>query len=151
MYIFRNINATFPSAVLYDLRPSFGLILLLTSPKFSAIAWSGSSFFILPNSSFQTLTYRGYKNRTPRIRYWVLIQQNFLLLTCRFILRFLQIQLGPVGGFFSPYQIYKIFNTLAINSLDKDLQFPTVPNYRNKLCNLCFNQLSTFPFQTSLK
>ena len=50
VYIFRNIRATFPSDVKYDLRPSFGLILLLTSPKFSDIAWSGSSFFILPNS-----------------------------------------------------------------------------------------------------
>ena len=39
----------------YDLRPSFGLRLLLTSPKFSAIAWSGSSFFILPNSLFSNV------------------------------------------------------------------------------------------------
>ena len=38
-----------------DLAPSFGLILLLTSPKFSATAWSGSSFFILPNSLFSNV------------------------------------------------------------------------------------------------
>ena len=50
-----NIRATFPSAVKYDLRPSFGLRLLLTSPKFSAIAWSGSNFFILPNSLFSNV------------------------------------------------------------------------------------------------
>ena len=36
--IFKNINATFPSGMKYDLRPNFGLMLLLTNPKFSAIA-----------------------------------------------------------------------------------------------------------------
>ena len=55
VYIFRNINATFPSGVKYDLRPNFGLMILLTSPKFSAIARSGSSFFILPNSLFSNV------------------------------------------------------------------------------------------------
>lgn len=30
-------------------------VLFLTSPMFSAIAWSGSSFFILPNSLFSTV------------------------------------------------------------------------------------------------
>ncbi len=42
-----------------QLRPSLDLpqvvVLLRTSPKFSAIAWSGSSFFILPNSLFSTV------------------------------------------------------------------------------------------------
>ena len=37
VYIFRNIRATFPSGVKKDLRPSFGRILFLTRPKFSAI------------------------------------------------------------------------------------------------------------------
>ena len=32
-----------------------------------------------PIHSFQTLTYRGHKNRTPRIQYLVLFQQNFVL------------------------------------------------------------------------
>ena len=32
-----------------------GLRLLLTSPKFSAIAWSGSNFFILLNSLFSNV------------------------------------------------------------------------------------------------
>lgn len=44
-----------------------------------------------------------------------------LYLTCRFILRFLQIQLCTARwrNSFSPHQIYKIFNTLAINLLGK--------------------------------
>lgn len=46
-------------------------------------------------------------------------QQNFVLLTCRFFLRFLQIQLSTAcwRNSFSPYQRYEIFNTLAINLL----------------------------------
>ena len=32
-----------------------------------------------PIRYFQTLTYRGHKNRTPRIQYLVLFQQNFVL------------------------------------------------------------------------
>ena len=126
---FWNNRATFPSAVKYDLRPSFGLRLLLISPRFSAFAWSGSNFFILPNSLFSKLTCRGHKNRTPRIQYLALIQQNFVLLTCRFILRFLQIQLSTAcwRNSFSPYQRYKIFNTLAINLLGNFQFFPTVP------------------------
>ena len=52
VFIFRNIRSTFPSGVKNDLRPSFGLRLFLTSPKFSAIPWRGSNFFILPNSLF---------------------------------------------------------------------------------------------------
>ena len=42
-------------------------------------------------------------------------------LTCRFILRFLQIQFCTAcwRNSFSPYQIYKTFNTLAINLLGK--------------------------------
>lgn len=52
VYIFRNIRATSPSGVKNDLRPSFGLMLFLTRPKFSVITRRGSSFFIPPNSLF---------------------------------------------------------------------------------------------------
>ena len=39
----------------HDLTPSFGLILFLASPKLSAIAWSGSRFFILPTSHYSNV------------------------------------------------------------------------------------------------
>ena len=55
VYIFKNIRATFPSGVKKDLRPSFGLILFLTRPKFSAISRRESNFFILPNSLFSNV------------------------------------------------------------------------------------------------
>ena len=46
----------------YDLTPRRGLILFLASPKISAIACGGSSFFILPNSLFSNVDLsRSYK------------------------------------------------------------------------------------------
>ena len=50
VYIFRNISATLPSGVKYDLRPILDLMLLLVSPEFSAIARSGNFFLVLHNS-----------------------------------------------------------------------------------------------------
>ena len=38
-----------------DLTPRCGLILFLASPKLSAIAWSESSFFILPTSHYSNV------------------------------------------------------------------------------------------------
>ena len=82
-----------------------------------------------PIHSFQTLTYQGHKNRTLRIQYLVLFQQYFIPLTCRLILRFLQIQLSTAcwRNYFSPHHRYKIFNTLAINLLENTWHFTTVP------------------------
>ena len=61
MYI-RNISATFPSGVKNDLRPSFGLMLFLTRPKFSAISRRGSNFVSCPIRSFRKLNSRARKN-----------------------------------------------------------------------------------------
>ena len=55
MYIFKNIKAALPSGVKNDFLPRLGIILLLTSPKFSANSRSGSSFFILPSSLFSNV------------------------------------------------------------------------------------------------
>ena len=67
-----------------------------------------------PIHSFQTLTYRGHKNRTPRIQYLVLIQQNFVWHAV--FLRFLQIQLCTAcwRKSFSPYK--KIQNIQHISN-----------------------------------
>ena len=82
-----------------------------------------------PIRSFQTLTYRGHTNRTPRIKYLVLIQQTFGLLTCRLICAIPpnSASYGLLEEFFSPYQRYKTFNTLAINLLGNIRHSPTVP------------------------
>ena len=50
VYIFRKISATLPSGVKYNLRPIFGLVLLLLCSKFSAISCRGSFRLILPSS-----------------------------------------------------------------------------------------------------
>ena len=48
---------------------------------------------------------------------------------------------GLLEEFFFIYQRYKIFNTLAINSLGENQHFPTVPKYRYQHQN---RQLTTY-------
>ena len=62
VYIFRNIRATFHSGVKNDLRPSLGLMLFFTRPKFSAISRRGSNFVSCPIRSFRKLNSRARKN-----------------------------------------------------------------------------------------
>ena len=123
-----------PTSVSYSCPPT------RSSPPSPAMGATASSY---PIHSFQTLTGKSHKNRTPRIQCLVLFQQNFVLLTCRFILRFLQIQLPTAcwRNSFSPYQRYKIFNTLAINLLGNFQHFPTVPIVQTKrvLGRLCLS------------
>ena len=77
VYIFRHIRATFPSGVKNDLRPSFGLMLFLTRPKFSAISRRGSNFVSCPIRSFRKLNSRARKNRTPETQCLALFQKKF--------------------------------------------------------------------------
>ena len=78
----------------------------------------------------------------------VLFQQNFVLLTCRFILRFLQIQLSLAcwRNSFSPYQIYENSITLSINLLRNSRHFPTVPKL---ICQIVSGLLLQYGSQIS--
>ena len=62
VYNFRNIRTTFPSGMKNDLRPSFGLMLFLIRPKFSAISRRGSNFVSCPIRSSRKLNSRARKN-----------------------------------------------------------------------------------------
>ena len=129
VYIFRNIIATLPFGVKYAFHPNFGLKFMLTNPKFSTISQRGCSFFILPNSLFSNVAYKGHTNQIPRIQCLVLFRQNFVLLKLRDFLRFSQFLTsdgGWGGNSFSQYQSYRIFNILSINLFRVSLNFPTV-------------------------
>ena len=72
-----------------------GLILLLACPKSDELCHFMERKQPLNPTQFtlfQTLTYRGHKNRTLRIRYLVLFRQNISFVICRILLRFIQIQ-----------------------------------------------------------
>ena len=116
---------SFPASASYSCPPA------RSSPPSPAMGATASSY---PIHSFQTLTGKSHKNRTPKTECLVLFQQNFVLLTCRFILRFLQIQLPTAcwRNSFSPYQRYKIFNTLTINLLGNFQHFPTAPSLKKQ-------------------
>ena len=82
-----------------------------------------------PIRSFRKLNSRDRKNLTPKTQCLAPFQKNFVLLTCRLILRFSQFLTfgGGWGNSFSLYLNYEISITLSISLLRDYWAFPDSP------------------------